>query len=321
MKNKCLIIILGHARAANLTWQSFKSNVFDELDADLALCIGESEENNINNPYWEHSNYKWVSPEYENYSDGYDMFQKELGSTNNWRELLGFSNSEAPFLGGCYDEISRPAGSAGILIYYRWLALKKIQELGLTEKYNRFLITRSDFIWKSKHPSLKKLNQNNIWIPFGESYGGVTDRYALLNNEDIVTYLSLLKPIITDHITLKEKLIQFDKKRKINLESYIKFQLKDNGVLSRVKFTPYYMFSVRDENSPGRWSKGNYNKNLKCFIKYPDEFTRSRIFSSFFMKNGLLNSFKIYPYNFAIYNVVELFAKVKRRLLNQKIIS
>jgi hypothetical protein len=320
MKNKCLIIILGHARASELTWKSFKSNVFDALNADLALCVGESEDNNDSNPYWQQAKYKWTSPEYENYADGYDKFQKKYGGTNNWRELLDFAPQYiAPFLGGCYDEHHKPAASAGILIYYRALALEYITNLNLDSMYDRFLITRSDFIWQAKHPDLSKLNAEKIWIAYGETYGGVTDRYALLNDKDVFTYLDLLRPIVTDHIILKSKLMDFDKDQLINMESYIKFHLIDNKVFKRVRFTPYYMFTVRDKDSPGRWSKGTFNKKLDCFIKYPEEKTMADIYATYFPKTGLLNSFKLYPYNLAVYRIIHVYAKVKRRLLKQQI--
>ena len=320
MKNKCLIIILGHARASELTWNSFESNVFDTLNADIALCVGESEDNNDSNPYWKNAKYKWTSPEYENYADGFDKFQKKYGGTNNWRELLDFApDYVAPFLGGCYDEHHKQAASAGILMYYRALALEYITNLKLDSEYDRFLITRSDFIWQRPHPSLKKLSAKKIWIAFGERYLGVTDRYALLNNKDIFTYLDILKPIVTDHVTLKSKLLEFDEQKRINMESYIKFHLMDNNVYDRVRFTPYNMFSVRDKDSPGRWSKGTFNEKLDCYIKYPDEKTMTDIYSIFFPEFGLLNSFKFYPYNIAVYHIVEFTAKVKRRLFRQKI--
>lgn len=320
MKNKCLVIILGHARASDLTWDSFKSNVFYKLNADLALCVGEANTNNNANPYWKHAKYKWISEEYENYALGYDNFQNIYGGTNNWRELLDFAPDDvAPFLGGCYDEKNKPAASAGILIYYRALALQYIKDLKLDNTYDRFLITRSDFIWQSPHPSLDKLSSAKIWIAFGEKYGGITDRYALLNNKDVFTYLDILRPIVTDHILLKSKLLVFDKYRRINMESYIKFHLLDNNIYKSVRFIPYYMFSVRNKDSPGRWSKGTYNKKLDCFIKYPDEKIMADIYANFFSKFGLLNSFKCYPYNYVIYSIIEFTAKVKRRLFKTKI--
>ena len=39
---KRLVCIMAQARTHELTWSQFKKNVLDELDADLALCIGDS---------------------------------------------------------------------------------------------------------------------------------------------------------------------------------------------------------------------------------------------------------------------------------------
>ena len=37
---KNLVIILGETRSHELTFNSFKKNVIDELNADLCVCIG-----------------------------------------------------------------------------------------------------------------------------------------------------------------------------------------------------------------------------------------------------------------------------------------
>ena len=38
--SKTLVIILGETRAHQLTFENFKENVIDRLQADLCLCIG-----------------------------------------------------------------------------------------------------------------------------------------------------------------------------------------------------------------------------------------------------------------------------------------
>ena len=69
-------------------------------------------------------------------------------------------------------------GGSSILLFYRWLLLKKLIENNLIKKYNRFIITRSDFLWPIKHPPLNQMDEKYIWIPDGESFGGITDRCA-----------------------------------------------------------------------------------------------------------------------------------------------
>lgn len=307
MENKCLIIILGQIRAADLTWDSFEKNVFKELNADLALVIGESELNNDSNPYWFNSKYKFVSEEYENFASGYDNFQKELGCSNEWREVLSITNNQ--LFGGVYDNNSKPPGSAGILIYLRFFALKNILKHNLQNKYSRFIITRSDFIWLSKHPKLNYLNKNNIWVPYGEFYGGITDRYALLDSNNLLVYLNLLEPIISNHKSILSKLKKINY---LNLETYIKFHLKENKKLNDLKFIPYYMYSVRKNDDPfGRWSKGAYSNKLGYNIKYNYEYFNAKIYS-FFDNNSMLNRFKIYSYNLLIYRIVRLIYCISR---------
>jgi hypothetical protein len=52
---KTLVIILSETRAYNLTFQNFKKNVIDELNADLCLCIGIKSDYNYDNPFYNFS--------------------------------------------------------------------------------------------------------------------------------------------------------------------------------------------------------------------------------------------------------------------------
>jgi hypothetical protein len=44
-----LVIILSETRASELTFDSFKKNVLDELNADLCVCIGVKPDYDYNN--------------------------------------------------------------------------------------------------------------------------------------------------------------------------------------------------------------------------------------------------------------------------------
>jgi hypothetical protein len=39
-KFKTLVVVLSETRTSELTFENFKKNVIDELNADLCLCIG-----------------------------------------------------------------------------------------------------------------------------------------------------------------------------------------------------------------------------------------------------------------------------------------
>ena len=195
MKQQTLVIILGQARAHQLTWPSFKKSLLDELDADLALCVGESPDNNHSNLYWANAKFRWTVPEYEDFGDGFDQIQLDrYGEVTNWREILRVKDQ---WLGGIKGQGEQP-GSAGILIYFRAKLYEFLIKGKITERYDRFIITRSDFIWEVPHYTMDRLNPDFIWIPYGEFYGGVTDRHVILSRKYLQSYLDLIDPIFRD---------------------------------------------------------------------------------------------------------------------------
>jgi hypothetical protein len=60
--------------------------------------------------------------------------------------------------------------------------MKNLLENDLLNKYDRFIITRSDYIYQLPHPKIELMNETNIWIPDCEHYGGIrTDMSFYLN--------------------------------------------------------------------------------------------------------------------------------------------
>ena len=48
---KTLVCIIAQTRSHEVTWDKFEKNLLNELNADLALCIGVTENYNFNNPF------------------------------------------------------------------------------------------------------------------------------------------------------------------------------------------------------------------------------------------------------------------------------
>ena len=72
------------------------------------------------------------------------------------------------FLGGIKDQHNQHPGSAGILIFFRWYLLHNLVKSDIVSEYDRFVITRSDFIYQLPHPKMDILDPNLIWIPNSE---------------------------------------------------------------------------------------------------------------------------------------------------------
>jgi len=361
-----LVIILSETRAHELTFNSFKKNIIDELNADLCLCIGVTADYDYNNPFYKLAKYKFIYDEPDDFSDAFDYayniisknkpkyekleninalygkienkkstenityygnseniknldelndeeivihtndFHNDIWknecygikySENNnlvseenvitfkknlyWREFLKIKDQ---FLGGVKDPHNQHPGSAGILIFFRWFLLHNLVDNDLINKYDRFIITRSDFIYQLPHPKVERMNKNYIWIPDCEHYGGYTDRHVVLSKTNIESYLDIF-----NNLVLKSNYFFMNMKKysNWNLEKLIKFNLDQNNVLQFVKEFPYVMYSVRNINGTTRWSAGIYSNDLGYYIKYNSEYDKSSAYKNCFDKSGL----------------------------------
>ena len=190
----------------------------------------------------------------------------------HWRAFLKLKNQ---FMGGVLDpnpEHQHP-GSAGILIFFRWFLLKNMREHGLLNKYDRFVITRSDFIYQLPHPRLELLDKSFMWFPDSEHYGGLTDRHVVLSKNTIESYLNLFQNMV---LRSNEYVMKMESHEEWNLEKLICFNLKQqHRVVHIVREFPYVMYSVRSVGGSTRWAEGEYSETHGYCIKYHTEYDRS----------------------------------------------
>lgn len=361
---KTLVIVLSETRAHELTFENFKTNVIDELNADLCVCIGVTPDYDYTNPYYQLAKYKFLYTEPLDYGEAfdyaYDIIAKELpkyekldninalygklqdpdqyaenitnyGAFHNmtktsftdfdddeivihtndfedpkwktrvygikrtkndnmvqqqnvitykrplhWREFLKIKYQ---FLGGIKDAEYQHPGSAGILIFFRWFLLKNLMENNLINEYDRFIITRSDFIYQLPHPKVEYMDASAIWIPDCEHYGGYTDRHAVLSSQNIEPYLNILNNMV---LRSNDYFFKMWSKQDWNLEQFIKFHLERN----QVQEFPYIMYSVRNISGTTRWQHGYYSAELGYYIKYLTEYEKSAYYKRKYMESG-----------------------------------
>jgi len=288
-----LVIILGQTRASELTFDSFKKNVVDELHADVCVCIGVTPEYDYTDPFYQIAKYRFTYNEPDDYGGAFEHIYGKV-STNTpeyfptandcktplyWREFLKLNDQ---LFGGIKSDKQHP-GSGGILLFCRWFLLQNLLEHNLIDAYDKFIITRSDFIYQLPHPKVH-LMDDYIWVPDEEHYDGLTDRHVILSKRTIMHYLN-----IVDNMILKSN--QYFTKMKEytswNLERFIKFHLAEENVLHLVKEFPYVMYSVRNINGSTRWSEGNFSHCLGYFIKYDTEYKKSTYYKEKFETSGL----------------------------------
>jgi len=214
---------------------------------------------------WRNHLYGVIRSDNNNYTEQHHVhtYKKPI----HWRKFLSITWQ---IMGGVKDPQHQQPGSAGILLFYRWLLHKNLIEHDLVDKYDRFIITRSDYMYLSPHPKMEILDPDNIWIPFGEGYGGYTDRHTVLTKDTVLEYLDIFNCFVLRSNEYYLKLLSL-RDYWYNLEKLIKFHLELKGLTNRVKYFPYIMYSVRNINGSTRWEQGKYSDELGYFIKYPAE--------------------------------------------------
>ena len=272
---RTLVIILAETRMSQITFQNIQKNLILPFAADLAVCIGVKSNYNCNNHFYNHAKYRFLYPEPEDWADAFDYASSFIENQEiNWREFLKIKDQ---FLGGIKGPNSHP-GSAGILIFFRWFLLKNLLDNDLISQYDRFIITRSDFMFTLQHPI--NIDPSYIWIPNSESYGGFTDRHVILGQNNITSYLNILPQLFTENYFSK-----MSHETMWNLEKLIKFHLEQQNCIDQVRFIPYIMYSIRNAETATRWSTGTFNVNLGYFIKYSSEYSKSNEYKALFKQS------------------------------------
>jgi hypothetical protein len=269
---RVLICLLGLTRAHELTFPSFKRQVLDELSGDLAMALTIDEKYNYANPFWQHAKYRWTGPDFSDYGEGFDLAQRWLCqqykvSAPNWRSMLRLK-------GNWQGRIASPdpqPSSGSLEIFIRWLLLHGLQQDDVLDRYDRFVITRSDFVWLGPHPPLSILNKEAIWLPDGEHHRGLNPRHLVASRADVVNCLNVIEDILLRPIQLYEEMKD---RPPGNIEQFLQHHFRRKGLLHKVKLFPYVMYlarSVRDDGSR-TFTVGRYEPSVGHFVKYKEEF-------------------------------------------------
>jgi hypothetical protein len=276
---RVLVCILAQTRAHQVAWPSFKRHVLDELSADLALAMTLNGTYDYVNPYWQHAKYKWTSFQPPDIGDNFDLAQRWLWNQRDvpppdWRSMLRIKGI---WQGGIQSPDPQRSFSAN-LIFCRWLLLHGLQQDGIFERYDRFVVTRSDFVWLCPHPPMSILDRESLWIPDGEHYGGLCDRHLIVSREDAIPALNHIDDILLRPDELYEESKHLEG---MNDEVFLKHHLHRRGLLPRVKLFPYVMYSARRVRDPlSTWSKGTYYPSVGHKVKYVRELRSARAYAT-----------------------------------------
>ena len=271
---RVLVCILAGTRASRLTFASFKKHCLDELNADLGLAILIGEKFDYTNPMWQHAKYRWTAPVCSDYGLAFDFVQRWLCQQLNvpapdWRPAL---KTKGIWQGGLQSEDSQPSASS-ILPFCRWLLLNGLQQDQIIGRYDRFVITRSDFVWLCPHPPMSILDRDAIWLPDGEDYGGLNDRHMVVSRVELINCLNVIEEVLLHPIQFCEAMQKQPDYGLRNDELVLAHHFERTGLLNRVKRFPYVMYTAREVNDESpTWSPGHYEPSVGHYVKYEKEF-------------------------------------------------
>jgi len=254
---KTLLILIGNSRGTDVAWKSLCNNVLDPLDVDLALVFGKNEKSNI---LYERAKYIKLIDEYDDWGTAIQLIMEQTNiQTFDWKTTLVHDKTSGLWGGIRVDNRTLP-GSGAIIFILRFFVIQLINEHNLLEKYDRFIVSRSDHYYMfTDH-----LNYDNelIWIPKGEDYGGITDRHIVCSNKHIIDMLNIIPWILRNNEIVRG-----------NPESALEHYFKKINKVNLIRRFDRNMFTVRSDTDQTRWGgNGIYLQDLGVYTKYTNEY-------------------------------------------------
>lgn len=250
---KTLIVLNGNPRGGEKTWHSMYDNLLEPYNADLALCFGYREDKSLS--LYSKAKYIWEVPEYEKWEDYYleNIGEGPWQKSFNLGSHTGFS--------GLYGTVGSGA------IYCAFLHYVYEYKKDILKSYDRIIMTRADQYYAQKQPILPN---EYFWLPSGDGYGGLNDRFHIFPSQDIDYVIG----VVSNYINTKSFFEDFQYYPNLNLESTYLNYFKRTGYIDKVRTFPRVQFLVRTKLDSTRWGSGQstvpYNDDL--IIKYDDEF-------------------------------------------------
>jgi hypothetical protein len=253
-QEKTLVILAGNPRGGEKTWHSMYDNLLKPYNADLALCFGYQEDKSSS--LYSTAKYVWQIPEYKKWEEYYI---EHLGADGPWKKSFELGSRYG--FSGLYDSV----GSGAIwcaFIHYVHLYKKQI-----LQSYDRIIMTRADHYYVKP---VEVLSNDYFWVPTGEHYGGINDRFHIFPSKDVDYVLG----VVSNYINTETFYEDFKDYLHFNMECSLSNYFNRTGYIQKVKTFPRVLFLVKTRLDTSRWTNGEYTVpyNDDLLVKYGHEF-------------------------------------------------
>jgi hypothetical protein len=267
--NRTLVILWGTVRGAEPIWKSLYRHLLDfNNNTDLALMVSATKEY-ANSSLYGRATYIWDFQEYEDWSMAIDtLFGTSPDDDPSWRHIARRTKN-GPF-GGTKEDPRSSGAIRGLM--HMWVG-QRVESLGLLDEYDRFVMTRTD-VFYAVDLDLASLDQSKIWIPQGENFGGVYDRFYICPNHIFLKALYTHPPAIQN----PQKYYSFEKrlKRYRNIESFIRLRWQEEGIYEKVRLFRRVLYIGTVQGDDSRWAgavgEAFVEDGISVFYKYQGEY-------------------------------------------------
>jgi hypothetical protein len=255
---KTLVILIGNARGGEQTWESMYKNLLDVYSADLALCFGETKDKSSS--LYSRAKYVWELPEYTDWTDYYSSYLNKF-----WKRSFELG-ADRGLAGG----LNNYKGSGAVVCAFRHFLKNSYKHI--LNKYDRIILTRSDYYYMYKHPIL---DNDKIWIVEGEDYGGICDRHHIFPSKYLDEMLGVMEYMDTEQ-GYSEIASAMVNGGTTNVEMVLLYSFDYYKILEKIVRFPRCQFTVAVPQDTTRWCQASAPvpgmDNL--LIKYQAEYDR-----------------------------------------------
>jgi len=256
---KTLVVLIGNLRCGELAWASLYRNLVDwnnhhhqnqnstvsiPHSVHLALAIGNDVESVYKNAtLFQRAKHVFSFPEFgEDWSSALDQIDP------SWKvKVAPLLSNFSIVLGGVRHRNWH--GSGAISFWIRWFLSQKLLEHDSISRYDRFVITRTDHFYMCPL-DLSVLDPRYLWVPFGQDFGGITDRHLIVSSRDVLAALNILPGLFQD-----PSLYPLLGSDQYNPEQLLWDRWKQEGLVGKVRRFPRMMFTCGnpDVDDKTRW--------------------------------------------------------------------
>jgi hypothetical protein len=249
----------GLDRATDVTFLGFKKFVLDVLNADL--CAAVTDKNRDGSGAWRNS---------AKYLDVYEEPQSYEPFVSSRAQALALNSSLERVL---HNNFLHPTGIQQM--YSKARIWRLIEQHGLLEEYDWFLVCRTDLFWLAPHVDFRGDETRSVWVPYAgrkSDRQGYYDRAVVVHKSRVQHVLTLMDTVSAESHPFMDALRGYPGSvgRSTNCESFYRQYLEfANLPIKRFDFTA---FVTATNASIASQHAAHLNQDMGHLYRYTDEY-------------------------------------------------